>query len=138
MQTNPKEIGQRIKQALAAAGLNQRALARRLNVTDASVSAYVLGDARMTEESYVVLSEMCGVSIDWLITGKTERLSHVSEPATDYKKLTPEEEELLKILEEKPNIRKSVEAMALLPENKQIIHLGKMFEDLEKIEEGKG
>lgn len=138
MKTNPKEIGQRIKQALAAAGLNQRALARRLNITDASVSAYVLGDARMTEESYVVLSEMCGVSIDWLITGKLDRLAEVNEPETEYKKTTPEEEDLLRILQECPDIRKAVKAMIQLPERKQIIHLGKMLEDLEKIEEGKG
>lgn len=90
-----------------------------------------------------------------LLNGKTKRpdmetidklrlaLGIVSEPDSSYtvasvhRKITPEEEQLLQILESEPDIRDAVKALIELPPRKRKIHLGKMFEDLEKLEERK-
>lgn len=94
-------------------------------------------------------------SVNNLLAGRTKRLDMalieklqgalgiVSEPDSGYtvaavhRKITPEEEQLLQILESEPDIRDAVKALIELPPRKRKIHLGKMFEDLEKLEEGK-
>lgn len=87
-----------------------------------------------------------------LLNGKTKRpdldaieklrstLGLVSEPETPYgvtsvhRTLTPQEEELLKIMSEIPEARDAVLTMALLPERKRKIRVGQMLQDLEDIE----
>lgn len=53
---------------------------------------------------------------------------------TSHRALTPEEENLLKLLDAMPEIKDSVRAMALLPERKRKIQLGEMLKELDKIE----
>lgn len=72
MKTDPKAIGTRIKLILERAGMTQRALAEKLEVTDPTVSAYIRGTAGIPADVYAVVSEIGGVSIDWIITGKEE------------------------------------------------------------------
>lgn len=83
MESIAKDIGRRIKDSLKASGLKQKDLAEALGIADASVSAYVQGDNRMPEESYLILSGLTGKSIDYFFTGK-ESCSCISEPQTDY------------------------------------------------------
>lgn len=52
--------------------MTQRALSERLQVTDPTVSAYIRGTAGIPADVYAVVSEIGGVSIDWIITGKEE------------------------------------------------------------------
>ncbi|MDD2367043.1 MAG: helix-turn-helix transcriptional regulator [Desulfuromonadaceae bacterium] len=70
MNIESKQIGQRIKEATKAAGFSQRKLAEKLGVTDSAVSAWMNGDARMSEEGYAFVSELTGKSIDYFITGR--------------------------------------------------------------------
>lgn len=141
MTISAKDIGQRIKFALKQAGLNQRSLAKLLGITDASVSAYIQGDARMTEESYALLSEKSGVSIDWLITGKppteiqsTSQPVTVSEPETGY---SPEIEELIKATNNNPLIKLILPGMLELSEDDQF-QLYKMHKEMLRKSREKG
>lgn len=83
MKTDPKAIGARIKAILDKKGMTQRAFSEKIGVSDPTVSAYVRGQAGVPAEVYVLVSEMGGVSIDWLITGK-ELAGYVAEPANEY------------------------------------------------------
>ena len=62
-------MGQRIKTALDAAKVTQRQLSQALGVKDPSVTAYVQGASNLPAEAYAVISDLCNVSIDWIIKG---------------------------------------------------------------------
>jgi transcriptional regulator with XRE-family HTH domain len=134
MKTDPKEIGARIKESLVKKKMTQRALAELLKTTDTTVSNYIKGSSGIPAEVYVFISELCGVSIDWLMTGK-ESLNYVSESQLEYALSAREEKALHKLLEDFPEARETMEAMIALPPRKRKIYLGKMLEDLEKLEE---
>jgi transcriptional regulator with XRE-family HTH domain len=72
MEINRKEIGGRIKKALVEAKLSQRDLSKALGVTEPSVTAYIQGESNLPAKAYAIVSDLCGVTIDWLITGKNE------------------------------------------------------------------
>ncbi|OEU59688.1 MAG: hypothetical protein BA870_06795 [Desulfuromonadales bacterium C00003094] len=71
MKVNKGVIGQRIKQALERAGLTQRALASELGVSAGSVSGYVKGLNEPNAAALAKVAHVCGVSLNWLITGET-------------------------------------------------------------------
>lgn len=79
-----KDIGIRIKESLKAAGLKQKDLAEALGISDPSVTAYVQGDNRMTEESYLVLSRLTGKSVDYFFTGRETGAAVVADESPAY------------------------------------------------------
>ena len=81
MKVDKIEIGRRIKTALSGAHINQKQLADQLGIKSPSVTAYVQGTSNLPAEAYAIISKLCGVSIDWLITG--EQLP-ASETATKH------------------------------------------------------
>ncbi len=70
MNIDKTDIGARIKVALENAKVSQRDLSRALNITEPSVSAYTSGKSEPSASGFATISELTGVSIDWLITGK--------------------------------------------------------------------
>src|SRR6185369_17462672 len=111
---------------------------------------------RLRKLSETKLAEMAGEpqkKVNNLLAGRTKRLDpkliqkltavlgivadtgEVYGVTTVHRSITPEEENLLKILESVPDIREAMEGMIALPERKRKIHLGRILEDLEKLED---
>lgn len=68
MLINYKEIGLRLKQARIKAGLTQAALASALGLSVSYIKTCEFG--RKPSLEYIVgVSEICSVSIDWIMTG---------------------------------------------------------------------
>jgi len=61
------EISQKIQSLRIKSGLSQEALADRLGVTRQSVSKWELGQALPDTEKVIQLSQLFGVTIDWLL-----------------------------------------------------------------------
>lgn len=79
MSAGKKDIGVRLETAIAKAGITQKELARRTGIAETNISAYKTGDRYPKTETLVTLCSALGVSIDWLITGKSaETLLQVS------------------------------------------------------------
>lgn len=70
MKIEKKAIGRRIKAALENSKITQRQLSKSLGISEPSVSAYIQGTSNLPAEAYSVISELCNVSIDWLIKGE--------------------------------------------------------------------
>jgi transcriptional regulator with XRE-family HTH domain len=70
MNTDKKEIGRRIKQALDVAGINQRTLAEKLGVVEATITGYVQGRTEPSGTGFATIAELTSVTLKWLITGK--------------------------------------------------------------------
>lgn len=142
MKNEWKNIGDRIAEIRRAAKLNQAEFAATTGLNSQSaISAIENGDRLPTTEQLITIADKFKVSLDWLVSGiaiPNNNGFEVAESQADYRSLTLDEEYLLKVLSNHPNIKLVIEAMIQLPERKQIIQLGKMLEDLEKIEEGKG
>lgn len=88
MPINYKEIGTRLKEARSNAGLTQAAIATALGFSVSYVKTCEFGRKQSLE--YIAgVSQLCSVSIDWIITG-----SHV---ITDDKisKLPYEQQEII-------------------------------------------
>jgi transcriptional regulator with XRE-family HTH domain len=137
MEINRAEIGQRIREALGRSGVNQKRLAEETGVSPPSVTAWLQGTSNMPVEAYEAVSRLCGVSIDWIILGGSVVIKEDQEEYCGKVAITPEEENLLKILEDVPDIHETIKTMIELPERKRKIYLGKMLEELEKLEDEK-
>lgn len=101
MEQIKKEIGLRIKSALESADINQRALSKKLNVVESTVTAYVQGAALPNALGLASIAQLCNVSIDWLITGreqakKTEHQQIIYPLADDEQRALHTAEDLLK------------------------------------------
>jgi len=125
-----KNIIDTIKKELAKQELSETGLAKKAGVHQNTVNRFLSGKTKRLDTQLVMkLQDALGI---------------VADPETAYgvttvhRQLKPEEEALLKMLDEVPEVREAIRTLAQLPERKRKIHLGKMLEDLEKLEEGKG
>lgn len=73
MTINQTDIGKRIRTALTTAGKTQRDLAAALHISESSVSAYIKGSSEPSAIGWMTISTLCGVSIDYLITGDVKQ-----------------------------------------------------------------
>lgn len=64
-----KSIGGRIRQTRAVQKLTQAEMAKRLDVSPATVSGWEIGDYGISLESAVRVADLGGVSLDWLVKG---------------------------------------------------------------------
>lgn len=60
-------FGQRVRVALASARVDRTALARACNVTPQAVQRWCDGTALPSSASLMILSEMTGASVEWLM-----------------------------------------------------------------------
>jgi phage repressor protein C with HTH and peptisase S24 domain len=65
-----KELSERLKLALAKAGFTQEVLAEKIGVSLSGVKKWLTGASDPKWSSIVSTSEVCGVSVEWLATGK--------------------------------------------------------------------
>ena len=74
-----KELGARIRQARAVAGLTQTQVAQALKKRDATVSDYERGVSVPPAEEVVALAGILAVSVQWLMTGEHLPMATVTE-----------------------------------------------------------
>ena len=88
MKIDKEVVGKRIKEALDKAGVSQRRLSQALNLSDPSITAYVQGTSEPSAQGFAVIAELCGVTIDWLITGRNPEIeqSNTDTALTDRQK----------------------------------------------------
>ncbi len=67
MSVRLKEIGDRIRQARMAINMSQQTLAEKLDITPSQVSNMELGKNNFTVNKLITLTEILGVSADWLL-----------------------------------------------------------------------
>ena len=67
MSVRLKEIGDRIRQARMAINMSQQTLAEKLDITPSYVSNLELGKNNFTVDKLIKLTEILGVSADWLL-----------------------------------------------------------------------
>jgi transcriptional regulator with XRE-family HTH domain len=70
MRINAKEIGQRIKALRKGKGLTQEGFAEAVGLTVSAVSKIEIGDRVPSIDTFVLLSDFFGVSLDYLVLGK--------------------------------------------------------------------
>ncbi len=76
-------FGDRLKEAIRCAGLNQREAAERLNVTEGAVSNWVRGEREPGLEDLLLMTVVLKVSADWLLGVKAP-------PPTDVQEIVQE------------------------------------------------
>ncbi len=113
------------------------ALASFLNVPYQTLMAW---KKRNSIGDYLPFLDKCiKINLDWLKTGEGNMFVAEGEPSysvsTIHRALTPEEERLLEILKVFPDVREAMEAFIQLPPRKQKIYLGKLLEEVEKLQE---
>lgn len=134
MKLNQTEIGERIK--VVRGRQSGKNFGDLIGVSTNMVSMYETGTAWPKPQTLAKIIELSGKSSDWLLFGiDNTGPSIVCEPPSEYMPSTPEEENLLKMIEEIPDAREVLEVILSLPSRKRKIYLGKMLEDLEKLEE---
>lgn len=108
---NPAKLGDRIKKAIRGAGLSQKEVAQKIGISENSMSSYIRGRSPRIDV-LCAIAELCGVSIDWLLTEKEGQKdpstpSTTREPGVNYlpSRLTAEEAKLLKLLRENPEMK---------------------------------
>lgn len=67
MSAQLKEIGERIRRARTAINMSQLTLAEKLDITPTYVSNMELGKNNFTVDKLIKLTEILGVSADWLL-----------------------------------------------------------------------
>ena len=77
------DLSNRIRQAVEKSGKTQRQIADAIGITDVSMSRYVNGERTPRATIMPKLAEACGVSVEWLQTGKEPYTAHV-EMIIDY------------------------------------------------------
>jgi transcriptional regulator with XRE-family HTH domain len=77
------DLSSRIRQAVERSGKTQRQIADAIGITEVSLSRYVHGERTPRATSIPKLAEACGVSVEWLQTGKEPYTSHI-EMIIDY------------------------------------------------------
>ena len=78
-------FGTNLRKLLRQNKMSMKELGRRLGVEAATVSRYACGEREPSRETLVAISELFGVSLDWLITGKDPEKSA---SAADVHRLT--------------------------------------------------
>ena len=69
-----EERSERIKQAIAKSGLKKSDIARACDVSPQALTGW-LKTGRISKESLAIIARVSGVDLDWLITGKSEKLN---------------------------------------------------------------
>ncbi|OSQ41646.1 XRE family transcriptional regulator [Thalassospira sp. MCCC 1A01428] len=64
-----KDLAERLKLALAQSGFTQEVLAEKIGVSLSGVKKWLTGTSDPKWSSIVSISEVCGVSVEWLATG---------------------------------------------------------------------
>ena len=77
------DLPNRIRQAVERSGKTQRQIADAIGITEVSMSRYVNGERVPRATIMPKLAEACGVSVEWLQTGKEPYKAHV-EMIIDY------------------------------------------------------
>ena len=77
----------RLKEAIAASGLTQRAVAKRLGITTSSLSGYVTGAHEPKLELLVALARLCGCTVDFLLGLEPAAVPETPLPLSLYKDL---------------------------------------------------
>ena len=77
------ELSERIKQAVKKSGKTQRQIADAVGITDGTMSRYACGGRIPKAPIIPKLAEVCGVSVEWLQTGKELYKAHI-EMIIDY------------------------------------------------------
>ena len=121
LKENLADIGERIKKAIRDAGLTQKEIAKKVGLSEVSISSYTQG--RIPKADVLgQIAELCGVSIEWLLTGEGEQrrakgvaraeeksvgASMVAEDKEDYfiAQISSEDRELLQILYHNPELK---------------------------------
>lgn len=120
----------KIKEEMEKQGLTTPKMLAKVGITDEKeirkTNRYLSEKTKKIESQWV--SMVCGV------LNISEDQSQPCGVAKVHRLITPEEENLLQILESEPDVRDAIKAMIALPKRKQKIYLGKMLEDLEEIE----
>jgi transcriptional regulator with XRE-family HTH domain len=97
--------GQRIKQALKAAGITQRQLAVYCRVSEQSVGNWVSDRIEPKASHFEAMTDVLGVTASWLLTG--EQTVDAQEMLREMRQLRAAQEEiLLAILEMRRQIAK--------------------------------
>lgn len=93
MKTGSKTIGERIKEKREEMGLNQKELAKQLNITPSAVNQYEKGEKTPSTEKLVKLAKILGVSSDYLLGASKEKDIFIDKTIlkafTDFKELRP-------------------------------------------------
>ena len=87
MTVDRKQIGQRIKSSLDKSKITQRQLSKTLGISEPSVTAYMQGSSMPSTEAFAAISEICNVSIDWLIKGEVPNLPELLDEKHDEQRL---------------------------------------------------
>ena len=77
------DLSNRIRQAIEKSGKTQRQIADAIGITEVSMSRYTHGERTPRATIIPKLAEACGVSVEWLQTGKEPPKNHV-EMIIDY------------------------------------------------------
>jgi transcriptional regulator with XRE-family HTH domain len=93
--TTNNDIGNRIKMARIAAGLNQSELARRIGISRSSMSSLESGESKAPKASTLLkIAAVLDANAHWLLTGqgdpKTPSASSDADLITMMMKLTPQ------------------------------------------------
>lgn len=99
------------------------------------ISKYERGENVPGSKNLSKIAEALNVTVS-MLTGET--VAETSEPyrvARFIRPLTPEQEEVLKLLEEDPAAKEMFETYIRLPKSKKRMHLARMLEDLEELQE---
>ena len=70
MGINAKEIGKRIRDLRKEKGLTQEAFAEAIGMTVSAVSKMEIGNRVPSVDTFALLSEFFGVTLDYLVLGK--------------------------------------------------------------------
>lgn len=68
-------IPDRVREVLRTSGLSQHAFAERIGLDDSKLSKSLSGARRFSSLDLARTSELCGVTVDWLITGEEPPLA---------------------------------------------------------------
>ena len=77
------DLSKRIQQAVEKSGKSQKKIAKAVGITEVSLSRYIHGERTPRATIIPKLAEACGVSVEWLQTGKEPLKNHV-EMIIDY------------------------------------------------------
>lgn len=125
-------------------GINNSKIAEIMGFSKGHVGWVRSGKATLTDKFARMFCSAFNISEYWLLTGKgemydnTTTVAETSEPyrvARFIRPLTPEQEEVLKLLEEDPAAKEMFETYIRLPKSKKRMHLARMLEDLEELQE---
>ena len=102
------ELYQRVREARKLIGLSQEELAAELGISRSAVAQWeMLRGTAPSVENLVALARRSGMAFEYLATGRGSRIQgapilSVAEDATDYHRLTRQQQRLLAIFEAMP------------------------------------